>query len=178
MLLGDNKYLATVAVNVPILAALILSLIFNVWSFAIPRIHLLAAPNGFGCDPKDGAPPPPPPKPPKPPGGDDKEPKPPPPCAADANPLDVPKVLPELPNPPADDTPPNPLFFPFPIAAGEPKVAAPVGGAAAGCIALTPNIAGSRLYFLARLRNNCSSRPAYLFKSLSTSFTLLGLCVW
>jgi hypothetical protein len=134
-----------------------------------------ASPNGFCCEPLR-----PPPKPPKPlPTADDaSEPKPlpatddasepnPPPWDADPNPLDVP-------NPPDLEAPPNKEVFP--MGAGDPKVTAPVDGVVAGCDATTPNIDGSRLYFLARLRNNCSSRPAYLFSNVSTSSSLLGLC--
>lgn len=137
----------------------------------LSRIHLLAAPNG--CAPKEGAPlllPPNPPKPPLAGGGDDKEPNP-PPCVADANPLEAPNAPG---GPPKDEAPPpNPAVLPIPIAAGDPK-----DGAAAGCGALMPNTDGSRLYFLARLRNNCSSFPAYLFKTMSTLFTLLGFLLW
>jgi hypothetical protein len=137
--------------------------------------YLLADPNGDA--PNGGAdcmvPPPKPAKPP--PAGDEaKEPNP-PPCAIEPNPLDEPNVPP--PNPP-DGATPNPAVLPNPMGAGDPKVMAPVDGAADGCRALTPNIDGSRLYFLARARNICSSRPAYLFSSVSTSLTFFGLCAW
>jgi len=135
------------------------------------RGYLLADPNGFGCDPKGVPPPPKPPKPP-PAGEDDaKEPNP-PPCAADPNPLEAPKVPDDPPK--VAPPPPNPVLLPVPIGAGDPNVAAPVAGAAAGCCALTPNMDGSRLYFLARLRNNSVSLPLYLVKTLSTSCNLLG----
>lgn len=63
------------------------------------------------------------------------------------------------------------------MGAGDPKAMAPVDGVLVAGGGATPNIDGSRLYFLARFKNSCSSRPAYLFINVSTSFSLLGLCV-
>ncbi len=141
-----------------------------------------ASPKGFICEP----PLVPPPNPPNPltAAEDAREPKPTPvdddsapnplPWDADPKPLDVPKPTAAPPKPPPDDALPNTEVFP--MAAGDPKVMAPVDGVVAGGGATTPNIEGSRLYFFARLRNNSSSRPAYLFNNVSTSLTLLGLC--
>lgn len=135
--------------------------------------HLLADPNGVGWEPNEGAA-----LPPNPAGELPiwfKEPNPPPPAAAAANPPKPPDP-PDPPKPPVDGAPkPVPIGVDDPnvAAAGDPKVGAE------GCDdALTPNIDGSRLYFFARLRNSCSSFPAYLVRTLSMSFILVGLCVW
>lgn len=137
--------------------------------------HLRAAPKG--CEPKDGAPLLAPPNPPKPlPCGvdDAKEPNP-PPCAAAANPLEEPNV-PDVP-PKDEPPPPNPELAPIPIAAGDPNDGA-ADGAGAGLDALMPNSDGSMLYFFARLINNCSSLPAYFWRTLSTELTFSGFLLW
>ena len=143
----------------------------------VTQDYLLAPPNG-ACEPKEGAPLAPPPNPSKPPpAGDDdaKEPNP-PTFAVVANPPEASKA-PDDPPPPKDEPPPplNPVLFVIPSC---PNAGAVVDGVAVGCGAPTPNIVGSRLYFLARLRNSCSSFPAYLVNILSTPPSLDGSLVW
>lgn len=121
----------------------------------------------------------PPPKPPKPPPAVDEdasEPNP-PTFAAVPNPLEAPNV-PVDPPPPKGELPPEiPVVFPIP---SDPKdgVVVDVAVVGCGCGVPTPNMDGSRLYLRARLRNSCSSFPAYFCKILSTPLSLDGSLVW
>jgi hypothetical protein len=66
---------------------------------------------------------------------------------------------------------------------GCPKPEPKAGAAGAGVLPSVgvddkPNMEGSRLYRLARLRNSCSSLPWYFASNRSTSPTLFGLYCW
>lgn len=102
----------------------------------VRMFYLLADPNGVFPPKGDDCVCAAPPKAPNPLGagvGPAREENP-PVCGTDPNPLDAPKVPPPPPNPPATGA-----LAPNPIAAGDPKVAAPVDEAGCDTLILTPN---------------------------------------